>query len=91
MNDSEKRRELSAQLSQNLTDFLMTDLALGFEFARSAQLYKVSGNTKAFTRNKENATRAVRDIGYFADRLPAKEKAEIERRCSELARLISVL
>jgi hypothetical protein len=92
MNVLNRASDLQTATVQNLTDFLLADLNLGFTFAERAKAEWQNGDVQGFERNKLNAEKAINAVRRFVERLPSDEvREDILARCANLERTVAAL
>ena len=83
--------DLLRKSGETLKAFLETELDLGFTFAALARSRRERGSLESYDGSKRNAIAALETVDRFKGRLPDDIKREIEKRRSQLEKVISVL
>jgi hypothetical protein len=83
---------LRAQTQRGLTDFLTSELQLGFTFVEIAITERDFGNDEHFQHSKKDAQEAARTIRHFLDRIADPgARLLLDRHCSELEKALNGL
>jgi hypothetical protein len=84
--------ELQARLNQNITDFLRTELELGFTFVKTAEIEASMNNAEHFEYARKHSESAAETIQRFAPRIAEPHtRREILQGADDLQKRITSL
>ena len=86
------RKDIRSQFQQHLTQFVDTEIQLGYTFAALAITERVLGNMNHFRLAKDDATKALAVVRKFLNRIDDAETRDLAAvRCGELEQAIAEL